>query len=153
MPIFTWNVFFSSYRMLPPRYTKTLTVVARDGAAQITAKYEGSEGELDYSIWQLDLFTFIIHHFYLYQLYPSLQLYDSIHNRLIEQSIDLFINLLKDDSWKLFRRGNCWNGGTSGRPVAHLPRKSTWHTVLTNEMIIFLHSLCKVLIDKILTFL
>ena len=30
--------------MLPPKYTKTVTVVANGGSAKVTAKYSGSQG-------------------------------------------------------------------------------------------------------------
>jgi len=36
--------------MLPPKYTKTLTVVAKDGPADVTAKYSGNQGEEEVSV-------------------------------------------------------------------------------------------------------
>jgi len=36
--------------MLPPKYTKTVTVVANGGSAKVTAKYSGSQGEEEVTV-------------------------------------------------------------------------------------------------------
>ena len=44
--------------MLPPKYTKTLTVVAKNGPAAVTAKYSGQNGGNEYVLTEKYYFSF-----------------------------------------------------------------------------------------------